>query len=143
MKVDGSDSTTKLIKAIENSKFRTQLKAILLDGIAFGGFNVIDIQRLHEQTRIPVIVIMRKYPDLNKIFDTLIKIKKKNKIKLIEKAGDVIMIGHLYVQFAGCTIDRVKQILKISITNAEIPEPLRISHLISAAIILGESKGDA
>jgi len=42
VKVDGTDSTRKLISLIGKSRFRTQIKAILLDGIAFGGFNIID-----------------------------------------------------------------------------------------------------
>jgi len=72
---------------------------------------------------------------------TLIKIKKKSKIKLIEKAGEVTKIGNIYVQYTGCNLNQVKDILRITITNAEIPEPLRISHLISAGIVKGESKG--
>lgn len=143
VKVDGNDSTNKLLSLIKKSRFRTQIKAILLDGIAFGGFNIIDIHKLYEDTGIPVIVIIRRMPDLEKIKDTLIKINKKAKIKLIEKAGEVTRIGNIYVQSAGCNLSQIKDILRITITNAEIPEPLRISHLISAGIVKGESKGES
>jgi len=141
VKVDGTDSTRKLISLIGKSRFRTQIKAILLDGIAFGGFNIIDINKLSKETGIPVIVIIRRMPDFEKIKEILIKIKKKSKIKLIEKAGEVTKIGNIYVQYTGCNLNQVKDILRITITNAEIPEPLRISHLISAGIVKGESKG--
>ena len=143
VKVDGNDSTAKLISLIKKSKFRTQLKAILLDGIAFGGFNIIDIHKLHEKTGIPVIVIIRRLPDFENIKDILAKIGKKSSIKLIEKAGQAEKIGNIYAQYAGCDLDYVKQVIRLTTINAEIPEPLRISHLISAGIVMGESKGDA
>ncbi len=43
---DGANATTKLIRMIRPSKFYRQLDAILLDGIALGGFNVVDLDRL-------------------------------------------------------------------------------------------------
>ncbi len=39
---DGNNSTDVLIDIISKSKFYDQTNIILLDGIAFGGFNVID-----------------------------------------------------------------------------------------------------
>ncbi|MCK5025921.1 MAG: DUF99 family protein [Nanoarchaeota archaeon] len=143
VQVDGNDATTKLICLIKKSKFRTQLKAILLDGIAFGGFNIIDMHKLHKKTGIPVIVIIRRLPDFENIMQILEKIGKKSRIKLIEKAGKAVKIGKIYTQHAGCDMDYVKQVIRIATINAEIPEPLRISHLISAGIVRGESKGDS
>lgn len=143
VKIDGADSTSKLISLISKSKFRTQLKAVLLDGIAFGGFNVIDIKKLSRTFSIPVIVIIRRKPDIDLIIKTLIKIKKKSSITLIDNAGTPAKLGKIYVQYAGCSLKQVKDILRISTSNAEIPEPLRISHLIAAAMIKGESSGDA
>lgn len=143
IKVDGNDSTDKLIKMIKNSKFKQQIRCIALNGIAMAGFNVVDIHKLNKKTRIPVIVVIRDYPDFKKIFDALKKIKKENKIKLIKKAGDVIKAGKIYVQLAGLNSDEARQILKISCTHSYIPEPLRAAHLIAAGIAMGESKGRA
>ena len=36
----------------------------LLDGIAFGGFNVLDLPRLARTLRRPCVSVMRKLPDL-------------------------------------------------------------------------------
>ena len=44
VKVDGDDATNKLIEMINKSKFKTQFRAIMLDGIAVAGFNVFDIK---------------------------------------------------------------------------------------------------
>src|SRR3989344_402165 len=64
--VDGSNSTKKIIEMVNKSKFKPQLRCIFLDGIAVGGFNIIDIQELNKQTKLPVIVVIRKKPDIAK-----------------------------------------------------------------------------
>ena len=141
--VDGNDATKKIIEMINNCKFKPQLQCIFLDGIAVGGFNVIDVKELNNKTKIPVIVIIRRNPNIEKIKKTLIRINKRDKIKLIEKAGSVVPVGEIYVQLTGLSIDKAKEILKIVCTRSLIPEPIRIAHLIASGITFGESRGKA
>jgi len=141
--IDGDDSTKKLIEMINKCKFKPQLQAILLDGIALGGFNVIDVEDLSKKTGIPVIVTIRKYPDFKKIEDTLKKLKKHKKYALIEKAGPVYEFNKLYFQVTGIDIGKAKEILKITCTRSLIPEPVRIAHLIASGVVNGESRGKA
>ncbi len=141
--VDGTDSTRKLIEMINKCKFKPQLQCIMLDGIALGGFNVIDIRELNKKTRIPVIVIIRQYPDFKKIKNALKKLKKEERFKLIEKAGQVHKVGKIYVQLAGINLEKAKNILKITCTRSLIPEPIRTAHLIASGVVNGESKGGA
>lgn len=143
IKVDGTDSTTKLVSMINKCKFKSQLQCIILDGIALGGFNVVDIERLHLETKIPVIVVMRKYPRYEKIKTALKKIRKMNRYKLIEKARKPIKIGKIYAQLIGIEKKEAEKILKITCTRSHLPEPIRTAHIIGAGIIKGESKGDA
>lgn len=141
--VDGADATAKIIRMVKKSKFYTQLRAIMLNGIAVGGFNVIDIQKLAAATKIPVIVVMRNYPEVGKIKSTLTRLGMKSKVKLIEKAGEIRKAGRVYVQLSGCSLEKAMELLKISCTRSHIPEPIRVAHLIAAGIKLGESKGKA
>ena len=141
--IDGDDSTEKIAGMISKCKFKPQLQCILLNGIAVGGFNVIDIKELSKSTGLPVIVVIRKNPNINRIKETLKKIGKKEKIALIEKAGSVAPIGKLYAQLAGLGIEKAKEILKLTCTRSMIPEAIRISHLIASGIIDGESRGKA
>lgn len=143
IRVDGDDATEKIAKAVNKSKFKPQLKAIFLDGIAVGGFNVIDIERLNKKTRLPVIVVIRKYPDFRRIYSVLKKLKMRSKIKLMEKAGKPIRMGKLYVQLKGIGQREAKELLKITCTHSYLPEPIRIAHLIGQGIAMGESKGNA
>src|SRR3989338_11686312 len=141
--VDGSNSTKKIIEMVNKSKFKPQLRCIFLDGIAVGGFNIIDIRELKKKTRLPVIVIIRKKPDIVKIKGILTRLNKKSKIKLLEKAGPVIPAGKIYIQIAGLSIGKAKEILEIVCTRSHIPEAIRLAHIIASGIIYGESRGRA
>lgn len=143
VKTDGTDSTSNIVNAINKSKFKSQIQAIFLDGIAFAGFNVVDIKSVYKETKVPVIVVIRRMPDLEKIKKTLFKLGMKNKFKLIEKSGKVVKVGKIYIQFCGIELGDVKKILKITCTRSFLPEPVRVAHLIGAGLYYGESKGRA
>ena len=143
--VDGEDATYNLIEMINRSKFKSQTQAILLDGIAVGGFNVINIESLWKHTSIPVIVVVRKMPDFDELEKTLQKLGMAKKYQLMEKAGKPQKItlkdGEIYIQAAGISLEQAQEIIKLSSTNSNIPEPIRAAHLIGAGIVKGESKG--
>ncbi len=142
IRIDGNNSTKKIIDMINRSRFRDMLQCIMLDGIAVGGFNILDISRLCKETGIPVIAIMRKKPSIRKIKSALDKIGKIKKLDLIRKAGPVEKTGEIYIQFRGITLIRAKQMLKLSTRTGNIPEPIRASHLIASGVVKGESYGN-
>ncbi len=141
--VDGDDSTKRIVEMINKCKFKTQLQCIFLDGIAVAGFNVVDIMELNKKTKLPVVIVIRRKPDIKNIKKTLIKINKRDKIKLIEKAGEVFKIQNIFVQRVGIEIDDLRKILKVVCTRSLLPEPIRLAHLIAQGVVLGESKGRA
>ena len=143
VRIDGNNSTKKLIEMINQSKFVSQVFAILLDGIAVAGFNVINIQKLSKKTGIPVIVVIRKIPDFETINKTLKKLGMEKKIKLINGAGPVYKFKKVFFQVAGADTDFAEEILKVTCTRSDIPEPIRVAHLIGQGLVFGESKGDA
>jgi len=143
VKVDGNDSTKQIVKMINKCKFRPQLQAIILDGIAVGGFNVINVSDLNKKTKIPVIVVMRDYPDFNKIEKALTKLNHEEKIKLLKKAGEVYQLGEIFVQAIGLSLKQAEEIIDITCTHSLLPEPLRVAHLIAGGVVDGESRGRA
>lgn len=143
VQVDGDDSTKKIASMVNKSKFKTQIRAILIDGIAVGGFNVIDIHALHKKTGIPIIAVVRRMPNFMKIHKALERLGWTHRIDLLDRAGVPIKIGKIYVQFAGTKKGMVEKILKLTCTNADIPEPIRVAHLIAGGMKLGESRGRA
>jgi uncharacterized protein len=143
VRIDGVNATEKIAAMINLSKYKPQLRCIFLDGIAVGGFNIIDIHTLHKKTGIPVIVIIRKKPDIKTIKRILAKLGKESRIRLLEKAGIPQRLGAIYVQLAGISATAAKEILEIACTRSSIPEAIRVSHIIASGIAFGENKGKA
>ena len=144
---DGRDATPKIIDMVNSTRHKDQLGVIMLDGITFGGFNVINIQKIFKSTGIPVIVIMRKYPDFAKIKKALERFKDcEERWKDIKVAGEVYKIENkedIYIQINGIELKDAEEIIKLSTTRSAIPEPVRVAHLIAAGVVTGESKGNA
>jgi len=142
--VDGNDATEKIIEMVKKTKHRPQLQAIMLKGIAVGGFNVIDINELFKKTKLPVIIVMKEKPDFKKIEKALENLRDgKKKMEEIKKAGKIARIRHLYIQSAGISEGEISDLIKITCTHGKIPEPIRVAHLIASGIVLGESRGRA
>lgn len=137
---DGLDSTDTLIKLVTESKFYSQLHAILLDGIAFGGFNIIDIQTLSKHTQLPCLSVMRKHPDLKAIDKALQKFPDYQERKqLIDSAGKIEQSADFVFQCAGITPEPAAQLLAKTTDTGKVPEALRLAHLIGSAVKTGES----
>ncbi len=147
---DGMDATEKIAEMVCSSKHHTQIRAMLLDGITYGGFNVVDIHALHELTSVPAIAVMRNFPDLESMHEAVQHVSEPEfRYSLLLKAGGFTKVitrdeGHpLYIQTAGIEPEDGAQIVRRTALHANIPEPLRAAHMISSAIVLGESSGKA
>jgi len=141
IEVDGWDVSEKIVRLIEDSRFFRQIRCILLSGITFAGFNIADLDYIYEQLKIPIIIVLRKYPNFEKIRRALKNLDKPElRMKLIKKAGTVKDVKKILVQNYACDLDFVERILKLTIRRGKIPEPLRIAHLVASALIYKESK---
>ena len=141
--VDGTDVTEKLINAVVNSRFK-DLRVIMLKGITYGGFNVVDLDALHRETGLPVIVVVRKRPDLKAME---LALKKHfpdwfERVELLRKAPPLFEMipGKLYVQALGLPVETAFQIVRVTTKTGLIPEPLRLAHIMASAFMTGESK---
>jgi len=64
--VDGFDATEKIVSMITSSPHYKQLRVIMLNGVTFAGFNIVNIKTLNAATKLPVITVTREKPDLAK-----------------------------------------------------------------------------
>jgi len=141
VEIDGNDVNRKIVKMVTKSKFYPQLRAILMKGIAVGGFNMIDIQEVSKKAGVPVIIVMRRRPDKERMKRVLTKLGMKNKIKTLESAGKIHKAGNIYIQYSGTTLAKAKEFIKLSRGPGNIPEPIRVAHLIAGGVKLGQSRG--
>lgn len=140
---DGVNSTDKIAGLVRASKFFQHANLIMLQGIAVAGFNVIDAARLNALLSIPVLIVSRKAPDMDAIKRALFSNVPggKKKWRLIEKMGPMERCHSCYVQRAGLDLEETGKIIKRFSIYGNIPEPLRIAHLIAGAIGRGISRG--
>lgn len=140
---DGFDSAERLIKMVGESKFSRHIQLVLLQGIAFAGFNVVDVFSLHERLGIPVLVVTRKKPDMAAIRRALLSNihEGSQKWEVMERLGAMEPMCGVFVQRVGISIDEAATVLKQFAVHGHIPEPLRVAHLIAGALTYGQSRG--
>jgi endonuclease V-like protein UPF0215 family len=149
---DGTDATEAMATLVEGSQFAEHVRAVMLQGIAVGGFNVVDVQELRERLGVPVLVVMRRAPDMaavrRALFSGAPSVRPPvrgaaRKWRLIERAGPIEPLGKLHVQRAGMSLDAARALVTATTLHGNIPEPLRLAHLIAGAMTTGRSRGRA
>jgi uncharacterized protein len=146
--VDGLDATDRLAALMKASRFK-DARVLMMDGIAFGGFNIVDINRLSRQTGLPTIAVTRDMPDFALIEAALRHLSDfETRWNLIKAAGrprpvETRPLKSVYIQAAGIDFPDAEAVVKLSATRSLIPEPLRVAHLIAQGIVSGQSKGKA
>ncbi|GAB4433272.1 MAG: DUF99 family protein [Anaerolineae bacterium] len=142
---DGSDAAEKLAHLVTASRFAEHIQMVMLQGIALGGFNVVDVADLHDRLGMPVLVVSRKLPDLAAVRNALLTRVPEGEQKwaLIERLGPLEAAGRVYIQRAGLTFVEAEAVIQRFTVHGHIPEPLRVAHLIAGALVNGQSRGRA
>lgn len=137
---DGWNATDALSSLLDGSKFRDQVRAVLLDGVAVGGLNVIDLPALHTRTGLPVLSVMRRAPDLDAMRAAIARLPKPAaRLAVLERAGEIHQRDGFVFQAHGATADEAATLLARSTREGRVPEALRLAHLIGSAVMLGQS----
>jgi endonuclease V-like protein UPF0215 family len=133
-----------MIKLVRQSQFVGHVRAVLLQGIAVAGFNVVDIQRLSEELRVPVLVVARRRPRMALVKAALERTRgAARKWALIERAGPVEPLGEVFVQRSGLDLEEAAGLLQATTLHGNLPEPLRLAHIIAGGVTRGTSRGRA
>ena len=140
IQIDGWDSTEKLVQMLLGSKFHPQLHLVLLDGITMGGLNLINLPYLAKQLNLPCVAVMRKMPKLEKMQAAISRLPHPEKrLQLLAQAGEIQVYPPFYFQVCGLTGELTHRILQSLTDKGNVPEALRLAHLITSAVVTGES----
>jgi len=145
--IDGMDATEKIASMIKESPHYDQLRVVVLNGITFAGFNVVDINELYKRVNLPIIAVTREKPDFAEIKKALENLPgRKKRWEAIESAGKVIKVKTrnteeaVYMQIAGVPQKDAEKILRTTSTRSNVPEALRVAHIIASGLARSEEK---
>lgn len=140
IQTDGWDSTEQLAQMLLSSKFHSQLHLVLLDGIGMGGLNLIDLPLLAQQIQLPCVAVMRKFPNLEKMKAAISLLPHSEKrLQILAKAGEIYIQPPFYFQVSGLSAEVTVRVLQRLTDRGNVPEALRLAHLITSAVVNGES----
>jgi len=139
--VDGFDATSQICSMITSSPHYRQLRVVFLNGVTFAGFNVVDIKELNEKTGLPVVAITQKRPDFSKFRLALKNLPRSDeRWQAVLNAGGLSVVKaqrgsqKVYVETVGITIEVAEEIIRLTSTRSNMPEALRVAHLIASGI---------
>jgi hypothetical protein len=141
VEIDGMDATEKIASMVTESPHYDQLRIIMLNGVTMAGFNVVDIKKLYRKVKLPVIAVTRDKPNFDDIKKALQNLpQSEERWKAIEKAGEIIEVQTrsgkepIYAHVAGLSKEDAIHILKSTSTRSNIPEALRVAHIIASGL---------
>jgi len=141
---DGWDATDVILELLLGRKFLPQLHVALFDGIAFGGFNVIDLPKLSEQLQLPCVAVMRRMPNLAAVEQAIRRLPQpEQRLERLRRAGIIHAYPPFFFQVYGACPKVTFSVLERLTDCGKVPEALRLAHLIGAAVIKGESGSTA
>ncbi len=140
VKVGGMDSTERIIEMYLNLK-RNDINILLLNGCVISWYNVIDLNRLSEETDLPVLCVTYKESEgLEKHFKNIFPDDYKERVEVYRRNGPrtaiKIRTGHrVYVRFLKMKKGEARGILNRFTINGAVPEPLRVARLLARSIM--------
>jgi endonuclease V-like protein UPF0215 family len=145
--VDGLDATGQAIKLVRGWK----PAPILLSGVTFAGFNIINPHVLQKKFRVPVIVVVGSRPDNRAVKRALVKHFPdwKRRWRIISSLGPLRTVltnpdePPIYFEFFGCSRREAASLLKASSCISRLPEPIRVAGLVATGLFAAKTKFNA
>lgn len=122
---------------------------VLLSGVTFGGFNLIDPWKVQKLCNAPVIVVVgsrpdnwavkralfRHFPDWKKRWELIRSLGPLHKVRTMHSEGPV------FFERFGSSTREAALILKASAFVSRVPEPLRVAGILARGLFSSEPFG--
>jgi len=136
--VDGLDATEKLSKMLRKWTF----DAIMLGGVSFAGFNLVDPASIHKEFNTPIIVVARTKPNnvgvknaLRRHFeDWRVRWSVFEKLGAVYEVVSIVKEPPIYVEVVGTKLESAERLLRSLTTCCRVPEPIRVARLIAQGL---------
>ena len=136
--IDGTDATSVLITLLKTLAY----EVVMLSGISFGGFNLVDLEHLAAETRKPAIAVIGGRPNNRAVQQALRGHFKDWKLRwrVVRNAGALYSCRPLpkepkvYFEVKGCSPIFAKKVIVSSSTISRLPEPIRVAGLLARGL---------
>ncbi len=140
--VRGDDATDAVIK-LYASLNRTDINFVMIGGLIISMYNIIDIERLYERLKIPIIgVTFEESEGLDDHIKREFLDNWESKIEAYHKLGSreeiKLKTGYsVFVRAQGIDTKSARQAINKFLLQGSIPEPIRVARLIARAKLEG------
>ena len=136
--VDGRDTTDVLLGMLVDIR----CDAVILGGVSFAGFNIMDANRLREELSVPVIIYSGEKPDSASVLAALRAhfADWEERWASIAQLGDVYSLvtraGYppVFFEFVGESRDWCEEVLMSSASLTRAPEPVRVAGIVARGL---------
>src|SRR6266545_1988566 len=140
--VDGDDATGYLARWISELRAFRGIQAIFLGGITIAGLGLVDLEQLAEALSRPVLAVTRHDPANSELRRALRGAGLSERLPLLDRTPAAFAAAPgLYVAAAGLSPAEATALVRCMLAKSRVPEPLRVAHMIAAALVNGESHG--
>jgi endonuclease V-like protein UPF0215 family len=142
--VDGDDATAFLAGWIGELRLVQGLAGVVLGGITIAGLGVVDVTALAGALRLPVLVVNRRDPSDHRLADALRAAGLEARLAIVAATPPAFWIeGGPWVACAGIEPPQAAALVAAARRKGDLPEALRLAHLVARAVATGESRGRA
>jgi len=138
IQVDGTDANRVLAALLKPMVF----DIVMLSGVSFGGFNLVDMKRLALDTRKPVIAVIGRKPNNMAVRSALRKHFQdwKRRWLMVRNAGPLYSCKpltnepKLYFEVRGASPTDARNVIASSATISRLPEPVRVAGILAKGL---------
>ena len=88
------------------------------------------------------MVVNRKDPREHRLAGALESAGLADRLAVVDRTPPSLPVSNgLYLACAGTSREEATRLIEASRRKGEMPEPLRLAHLIASAVVRGESRG--
>ena len=142
MKIDDPEATRFLIDWIRQMRWTPSLQGIVFGGITIAGLGLLHLPTLANELNLPILTVTRQDTHDSTLDTALIAAGLSDRLPVLnDNPASVEIDTGIFASFCGISDKEAKKLIRSTLQKSTMPEPLRVAHLIGAALVNGESKG--
>jgi len=137
IEVDGTDANMVVASLLEGVK----CDLVMLSGVSFGGFNVIDVAALSKTLKKPVMAITGERPHNEAVRKALRGhfADWKDRWQMVRSAGRIYTLKirdepRLYFEIRGASAQFAKRAIASTAMISRLPEPIRVARILARGL---------